>query len=227
MIKYIKTKITKYFLLVFLLLGNLIYGQGLRKSHHDFSEIFGNGNEICKPCHTPNKDIQEAVNNPLWDHKIDSVGYQMYTSYAIKGMSGQPTGISKLCLSCHDGTFAPDSHGANAKVLNIFDRQNLRTSIRKDHPVSFVYDSILANKNKYLYDPNKTPSGLGNTIAIDLLENNRMECTSCHDVHIFRNTQGDCTGCHIIEEGKILFTKSLSLWQSNDRSSFCFICHKK
>ena len=227
MIKYLRAKIATYFLLVFLLLGNIFYGQGLRKSHHDFSEIFGNKNEICKPCHTQNKANQETINYPLWVHKTESMVSQTYTIHTTNEISGQPTGVSKLCLSCHDGTFAADSHNASARGLSILDRQNFSAAFPKDHPISFVYDSKLANKHKNLNDPSVTPSGLGNTIAIDLLKNNRLECTSCHDVHVFRNTQGDCTGCHVIEEGKVIFTKSLSLWQSNDGSSFCFVCHKK
>lgn len=83
---------------------------------------------------------------------------------------------------------------------------NLGVDLSDDHPVSFVYDETLVAKDKGLYSPSVKDSGLGGTISEDLLVNNKMQCTSCHDVHnengypgllIMDNTNSElCLTCH-------------------------------
>ena len=60
--------------------------------------------EICIFCHTPH-NANPAV--PLWNHSMAAgVNYQTYTSSTMAAQVGLPTGSTKLCLSCHDGTVA-------------------------------------------------------------------------------------------------------------------------
>src|SRR5690242_6849752 len=60
--------------------------------------------EICIFCHTPHKTTGQA---PLWSHVMPAQNYTPYSSTTMKATDvGQPTGASKLCLSCHDGTVA-------------------------------------------------------------------------------------------------------------------------
>ena len=60
--------------------------------------------EICIFCHTPH-NANPAV--PLWNHTMSTgVNYQPYTSTTLAAAVGVPTGSTKLCLSCHDGTVA-------------------------------------------------------------------------------------------------------------------------
>ncbi len=222
-IKLIKKSI---FTVLLLLFCSIIFGQGLRSSHHDFSGASWSGNEYCKPCHTPHNANLEVPNSPLWNHQVTSSVFEMYTSPTLDGILGQPTGKTKLCLSCHDGTVAVDNHSGFKGGTTFVNLGNISTNLRNDHPVSLIYDSALAAVDGDLYDPSTTPSGLGSTIEEDLLENGRLECTSCHDVHISRNTQG-CIGCHQIQAGGGMVTKTLSLWKSNDGSALCLTCHKK
>ncbi len=91
------------------------------------------------------------------------------------------------------------------------------------HPISFVYDSALAAADGELFDPAVVASGLGGTIDDDLLFEGRLECSSCHDVHVARNTAG-CSGCHFVH-GQT--TKTLSLRKDNTASAFCLTCHDK
>lgn len=185
--------------IIFIVLLLLFYGtansQGLKLSHHDFSGASWSGNEYCKPCHTPHNANMEVPNSPLWNHEATTAIFLMYTSPTINGISGQPTGKTKLCLSCHDGTVAIENHSGNTNGTSFVNASNLTSNLTDDHPISFVYNTALATMDDELYDPSSALSGLGGTIEQDLLENKRMECTSCHDVHISRNTQG-CTGCH-------------------------------
>ena len=60
--------------------------------------------EVCIFCHTPH-NANPAV--PLWNQTLSTgATYQPYTSTTLTAVVGVPTGSSKLCLSCHDGTVA-------------------------------------------------------------------------------------------------------------------------
>src|SRR5215467_14092620 len=70
---------------------------------HDLS-IAGGGaikatmeSEVCYFCHTPHRGTGQT---PLWNHTLSSVTYTPYSSSTAKATIGQPTGASKLCLSC-------------------------------------------------------------------------------------------------------------------------------
>ncbi|MCC7204740.1 MAG: hypothetical protein IT441_06645, partial [Phycisphaeraceae bacterium] len=57
----------------------------------------------CIFCHTPHAASPRA---PLWNREDPGTYYQTYESTTLKAEVGQPTGSSRLCLSCHDGTIA-------------------------------------------------------------------------------------------------------------------------
>src|SRR3982750_3297676 len=59
--------------------------------------------EICIFCHTPHR---ASAIQPLWNRNTPVNAYRVYSSNTLQGVPGQPTGSSKLCLSCHDGTIA-------------------------------------------------------------------------------------------------------------------------
>ncbi len=221
----IKKILFKYALMLLFFI-NTAYSQGLKSSHHDFSGASWNGNNYCEPCHTPHNANMNGANSPLWNHQLTNAVFETYTSPTLDGITGQPSGNTKLCLSCHDGTVAVDNHSGNTNGTKFTSFGNLTSNLKNDHPVSIIYDTALAMADGGLHDPSTTPSGLGGTIEDDLLENNKLECTSCHDVHISRNTQG-CIGCHNIHANGGMVTKTLSLWKSNDKSALCLTCHKK
>jgi len=194
----------------------------VRYSHHDFSSQGWSGGELCVTCHTPHNANTTQSDAPLWNHQITIASYTVYTSSTMNAAPGQPNGVSKLCLSCHDGTVAIDSFGTRVGTRYAqFGR--IGTDLAPHHPISFTYDSSLAAVDGELRDPASTPSGLGSTIANDLLRGGQLECTSCHDVHVERNNSG-CTGCHTVHP---MSTKTLSLRKSNDGSALCLTCHAK
>ncbi|NOX85826.1 MAG: cytochrome C [Chlorobi bacterium] len=208
-------------LLIFLYF--ISFGQGLLNSHHDFTGASWSGGEACRPCHTPHNANMEVNDSPLWNHEVTSATFQVYTSNTLDATPGQPNGFSKLCLSCHDGTVAIENHGGFTGGTWYVTWGNITPDLRDDHPISFEYSSALAATDGGLYDPATTPSGLGGTIAEDLLQSGYLQCTSCHDPHISRNTQG-CSGCHNVATGQ---TISLSLRISNAGSALCLTCHNK
>ena len=197
----------------------------IRDSHHDFSGASWSDGEICIPCHTPHDADLDAPDAPLWNHEVTSTTFTLYSSPTLDATPSQPGGLSQLCLSCHDGTVAVDSFAGASGTRYVSGRGLIGTVLTSHHPVSFVYDTALSTKDGELADPKVANSGLGGTIAKDLLRSDRLECVSCHDVHIGRNTQG-CSGCHNTHGGP-LYKESLSLWKANAGSAFCLTCHTK
>ena len=139
--------------------------------------------EVCVFCHTPHRARTDT--GLLWNRDDSSATYSQYQSSSLTAVVGQPTGASKLCLSCHDGTIAlGDLVSRQAEIpfaggiRFLPDGDSLLgTNISDDHPVSFVYDESLAIANGELV----SPSTLTNAVKLD--ESDELQCTSCHDPH--------------------------------------------
>jgi predicted CXXCH cytochrome family protein len=185
-------------------------GAQITGSAHDFSQQGWGTTEICQPCHTPH-NASTALPVVLWNHAVTTETYALYSSPTMNASTGQPDGVSRACLSCHDGTVALDSFGGSTGTTFIGGGANFGTDLTNDHPVSFTYNNTLATTDGGLYQPTTTNSGLGSTIAADMLfgaGNDQVECASCHDVH---NAAGQ---------------ESLLL-KSNAGSALCLTCHAK
>lgn len=185
-------------------------GQTIVGSAHDFSgETWNSTGEICIVCHTPHNSDVSVSNAPLWNHESTTASFTTYTSASMNATTGQPDASSKLCLSCHDGTVAVDNFsGTTTGTTFLSGNSSLDTDLSDDHPVSFTYDATLASNDGGLKDPSIANSGLGGTIANDMLIGGQVQCASCHDVH---NSSG---------------ATSL-LIKSNAASALCLTCHTK
>ena len=184
-------------------------GQDVANTAHNLS-VSGPGtfksltvSQICVFCHTPH-NANPSI--PLWNHQLpQGQTYIEYGSSTLQAQPGQPTGTSRLCLSCHDGTVAlgglsnPPSGGVNdLSSTFLTGRAGLGTDLADDHPISFAYDVALQAKRPQLAHP----------ASIDLpLENGRLECGSCHDPHekdivpFLRKTSLNgqiCVTCHAL-----------------------------
>jgi len=188
-----------------LLVGG-IAGADIKGSMHDFSSQAWTGGQVCETCHTPHNT--RTAQTPLWNHAATSANFGTYSSPTLKASGGQPSGASKACLSCHDGTVAVDSFGTRTGSAVMTGPDLIGTDLSRDHPVSIMYDSALATLDRGLRDPATSPSGLGGTIAADLLFDGRIECATCHDVH---DTGG----------------QSFLLRKNNAGSALCLTCHEK
>jgi hypothetical protein len=107
------SRIKKSILALIILLGirGAIALAGISGSQHDFSGSGWGTTDICVFCHTPHnaKTPQLA---PLWNHQSTMATYILYSSPTMDQTPVQPREGSKVCLSCHDGTIAVDSYGA-------------------------------------------------------------------------------------------------------------------
>ncbi|MHC5026744.1 MAG: cytochrome c3 family protein [Planctomycetota bacterium] len=169
--------------------------------------------EVCIFCHTPHRS---AAVEPLWNRRSSGVPYTVYSSRSLDADPGQPTGSSKMCLSCHDGSIALGSVLSRDQVIMMAggistlapgSPSNLGTDLSDDHPVSFSFDSGLAGRDPHLVNPFSLPQ------EIKLDGDGEMQCTSCHDAH--DDTFGDflvmdnidsalCTSCHAIDATAII-----------------------
>ena len=159
--------------------------------------------EICVFCHTPHNG-SPAV--PLWNQTLSAATYTPYTSSTMAATAGVPTGSSKLCMSCHDGTVAMGSTATGGQIGlqgltggKLTGRASLGIGLGDDHPISFVpipSAEIL------------TPAPLG---PVKLDATGQIQCRTCHDPH-----QMDIDGTTM----KFLVT-------SNASSGLCLACHQK
>lgn len=161
--------------------------------------------EICVFCHAPHHARRDIPY--LWNRSESTANYIPYQSSTLHATVGQPTGASKLCLSCHDGTIALGALLTRPQEVPFVGgirfipegRAKLGTDLSDDHPVSFVYDSALAVSNPELADPSVLPP------QIRLDSNRELQCTGCHDPHqnsfgkflvMSNQYSGLCTSCH-------------------------------
>lgn len=186
-------------------------------SAHDFTTSGWSGGEICVACHTPHSgDSAQAAQ--LWNHTVTATSFTMYSSPALNAIgTGQPGGISRLCLSCHDGTVGVDSFGGATGATFMSGTKVVGSggNLSDDHPISIRYDSALALADGSLHDPTTTTVTVGlagsktrtGTIEQLMLIDGTIQCTSCHDVHnnftagepllrIATNGSQLCLSCH-------------------------------
>jgi predicted CXXCH cytochrome family protein len=159
--------------------------------------------EICIFCHTPHNARSDIPY--LWNRQEPAEHYTPYYSSTLKAAVGQPTGTSRLCLSCHDGTIAPGAVLSQTAVMpftaSMTGRSsNLGTNLADDHPVSFDY-SAAAALNSQLVSAGSLPS----VVRLDAA--GQMQCTACHNPH---NDQ----------YGKFLVMSNLG-------AALCVSCHSK
>lgn len=182
-IKYLPAIIVAIVLLSFM----SCFGQSVVNTLHNLS-VSGPGNvkaesetQICIFCHTPHKS---SPRKPLWNREDPGLTYDLYGSSTIQGSPEQPDGTSILCLSCHDGTIGLGTVISRENAIAMQGgltmmpdgRSDLETSLQDDHPVSFIYNAALAASDGELSDP----SELSPVIA---LQDEKVQCTSCHDPH--------------------------------------------
>ena len=165
----------------------LIVNAGIVGTPHDFTTRGWGTANPCSVCHTPH-NAQVVPGAPLWNHTITVVVFQPYTSDSLKATVNQPGMVSKLCLSCHDGSVAPDSFnmgdtGMKVGTATIAGNRQIshNGNLNMDHPIGFAYDSTLTAKDKGLASP--TSAKWVDGMNVIPLYSGQMECSSCHSAH--------------------------------------------
>jgi predicted CXXCH cytochrome family protein len=168
----------------------------IQSSPHDLSAL--SGRDVCGFCHTPH---EARPRTPAWSHKLSEAVYTIYQSSSLEAKVGQPTGPSKMCLSCHDGTVAltHTKKGGAAGVYITPGSANLGTDLSDDHPISFVYSAALSIEDPQI----RPPLTLSEQLKLD--KSGELQCTTCHNAHdnsygkflVMSNVRSQmCTSCH-------------------------------
>ncbi len=166
----------------------------IQESPHDLSDDNLGTAKLCEFCHVPHNPLSQD-NAPLWNHTNST---QTFTFY--DGSTGLATGITLMCLSCHDGVTGIDAFGGRTGTTNLgtkFPGSNaiIGTDLHDDHPVSVIYTGE-SGKFKDISD----------SIVVRLFDG-KVECASCHNPHLTDNKK---------------FLRS-----TNDESALCLTCHDK
>lgn len=197
-----------------LTVGTLAYagttaGTGIVGSKHDInayaamqapgSVLADNEGRVCAFCHTPHAAVIDASQGPMWSHMVSAKPYQIFnpgnnneSAFLVTMRGGDPlAGSSRLCMSCHDGQIAVDSHmgsGSQANGTFVLTGGSVigsTTSTTSDHPIGMPYNNYPTEQpNHYRASTNNWSNGNGHTIAESLeTADGIVTCATCHDVH--------------------------------------------
>ncbi len=224
---------------------------GIVGSKHDLtaggaSSAFGlppGNQELCIFCHTPHNGQQEASGvKPLWNRTLSTQVYTLYNSSTLDSnpTAQQPFGVSKACLSCHDGTVGfnallnnrgpgnPAAVGVDQTMPDGPTRiAEGGTDLSNDHPISMRYSLANSPSGTSGTDDHATgfnleaDNGAGRFFVSDLplyaasggaaAGSDYVQCGTCHDPHR-APTEADAVSF---------------LRKSNVGSALCLTCHKK
>jgi predicted CXXCH cytochrome family protein len=164
-----------------------------------------NEEQVCIFCHTPHHATGQR---PLWNRHMPPTHYRIYESTTTDALIDQPSGPSKMCLSCHDGALALGlvaSRPRNKPILMSRRRMppgpsDLTQDLSDDHPIGFRYNRALAARDLQIKNPDVVTS------LLPLGKHSEMHCTTCHDPH--NNELGEF------------------LRITDVRSAICLCCHR-
>jgi len=183
--------------LMFLAMGPAPASATVAATKHNFS-VFSSAavktvttTRICVFCHAPHNTNPSG---PMWNRADSGATYNIYQSDTVVATMGQPTGSSKLCLSCHDGTIAIGSllnlsggpanlpvtgPGVTSGKMTTASTAFVGTDLRDDHPISFDY-ALSSPANVEI----KAAASLPAEVKLEKSNKKSMvQCTSCHDPH--------------------------------------------
>lgn len=156
---------------------------------------------ICVFCHTPHNSTPDS---PLWNRELEPQVYTVYASPTLgAGVLPQPSGPTKLCLSCHDGTVAMGAvlNPPGGIAMNGVDTlppgglSDFGLDLSGHHPVSFSYSASLPNAELKPSPPEELTFGGAD----------ELHCSTCHDPH------NDQFGRFLVKD--------------NRYSALCITCH--
>lgn len=203
--------------------------------------------QVCVFCHTPHRNASTTA-APLWNRTTVAPAtanytYQMYTSSTMSASSpvgGIPSGISALCMSCHDGVTSvavntlinPPGPGAPNDVTTTMTTGALGDIywVRPDGVSSiFGWGPNLGNNYPGMTGVNQWKIDLSNDhpISIKYLEAAGMNpIAGIAPLRVFGtspNQTVECATCHLVHDP----TYPPFLAMDNGQSQMCLRCHNK
>ncbi len=176
------------------------------------STTTGSLSASCLYCHAPHAGLNGTSgvqSHALWNHKLSTSTYTLYTSSTYKQQGIQPAlgASSSLCLSCHDGTVALGLTVAYGKIPTTSEIQSsIGTDLRLSHPISLTLPIKDAPMLLATFVSTGVPAD--STGCVRLIKGN-LECTTCHNPHV-QNTDA---------------SSPYFLTRTNTNSEICLACH--
>jgi len=214
---------------------------GIYGSKHDIRTLAGvteTQDRLCAFCHTPHHAI-DSTQGPLWAHTVTATQTNPYSSPSFDSKSiaidDAYLGDIRLCMSCHDGTVAPDSYygrtgSAGLPTGSTWETQPiLGYNMSQIHPIGFDLSAVIAagtgvggspnlNSNLTLASTYRGNKNTAVTIGSRLFGGKYMTCRTCHDVH---NQKNDTSLA--IKSG----TQHFFLLGGQYNSDLCITCHNQ
>jgi hypothetical protein len=205
------------------------YAIGLKDTKHNLSSYGPSDRTIyaldetgvCIFCHTPH-NAKPAY--PLWGHALSEQVYTHYKSPTLQSYSSEADappidGVSRLCLSCHDGTIAVGALTnttveTTKEYIMPEDYGFLSTDLSGGHPISIVYDEALVNRRN-------------NFDSLTLKLNSPSEVLMDRDVHLYATQGGmgvQCSSCHDPHGGQG-GPDAPPFWRKTTTDAVCLVCH--
>jgi hypothetical protein len=224
-------------------------GTGVTGSLHDMNYVAGATpdafNRACVFCHTPhnaaNSDAFGTSPAPLWNRNLGTVVFTPYAWVAPSNAAGgfdiiDPLiGPTRLCMSCHDGSIAADSHNTNhaqAGSLMITGAKQISDLSFATHPIGFNYDAaatarganelmpgttaFITGEVTQTFDTKSRGAITGTKTIASTMFSGFMTCASCHEVHNTNN---------VVPTPATKY--NYFLWAKEEGSAICLSCHVK
>jgi len=198
----------------------LIYAQANTKSSiinskHDFRAASSaqvrsiSSQDACIFCHTPHNSSPGTY---LWNQKLSAHDFPAYNSSTLQStVTGiSPQDVSKLCLSCHDGTIALGDTVNDGAIAFV---QGANYTLPASSASNLAGDQSFANDHPFGFAP-RAGAEIVNPPASDpvrLDRSGKLQCTACHDPHR--------------EDADPTVRKFLV--KANQASALCVTCHQK
>jgi hypothetical protein len=240
-------------------------GTGVNGSMHDINSVAGyQGDEfqrVCVFCHTPHNALPNGiVPAPLWNHAPSTVQLSAYNWAAplnntITFPAVDPlVGPSRLCMACHDGLTAVDSHGSagqggngNTKlqgsvpdaILGVTKKRYI-DDLTVTHPIGFLYADAVTERNKdgmvELVTADKGFLLNAGASAVTFDTKTRVGATYSNKKinDTLYNGFFTCASCHEVHNTNNVASVSTNgtvpnyfLWAPEQQSLICLSCHIK
>jgi hypothetical protein len=195
-------------------------GTGMPGSKHDlnmFTQTPDPQGRVCIYCHIPHHaEGGTLFNTPLWEAQAQAKYFLPYNTTTFDSTVTDPLiGPSRMCLTCHDGSIAADTH---PNLYN--DNYNgagvgVGSNLSNDHPIGMDYYESMAKHPHDFNDPNERWLDGIMTVSSGFYNARYVTCATCHDMHNQKNVADPAN------------TYNYFIYSRQANSSLCRSCHNK
>ncbi|MBI4640756.1 MAG: cytochrome c3 family protein [Candidatus Tectomicrobia bacterium] len=223
------------------------------------ADTASNAIEICAFCHTPH-GAETTGNGPLWNKNTSGLtSFNVYSGSPTMDTTPAtlPTGVSLVCLSCHDGSLAidsmrnaPGSGGFNPSTTSPYtmlgttndlmpagitrigatDGGSNTGQLQDDHPVSMTYAGNIGGsgaKDAKMRNAVQVSGGAQYVVP----GNDQTTPSSGTDIDGYvklYDNKVECASCHNPHGTEVSGANlPLFLRRTNENSTLCLTCHIK